>query len=68
MTICARCNHSTTQDIAPEYPAIGILRCNGFLTAAEDNVAWNGYCKLYRPARQMQKREEFILKLQGEKA
>lgn len=62
--VCARCRHSTTEGIAPEYPAIGILRCNGYLTEAKDNVAWNGHCGLYRPAKQMQKREEFILKLQ----
>ncbi len=66
--ICARCQHSTTQDIAPEYLAIGILRCNGFLTEAKDNVAWNGHCKLYRPAKQAAKREEWITKFRGEKA
>lgn len=68
MTICARCRHSTTQGVSTQASTLGLIRCNGFLEAVEINVAWNGHCKLYRPAKRTEAREQFILKLQGEKA
>lgn len=64
MKICARCDHSTTQGVSTKASTLGLIRCNGFLVAAEVNVAWDGHCKLYRTAKPTEAREQFILKFQ----
>jgi hypothetical protein len=60
MTTCAHCKYFTLKNL-PAGAADGEGQCIGYLEALQELVTWDrATCGIFRPAKEMAKREEWI--------